>query len=62
MVERADGSKLPGVRIRCPRCKHMVDAFGRSPASVRRCLAQFRESCPRREKNFYQASEWSPRS
>lgn len=42
-----------GVEVECPRCGHIVEAYGRSTRSVARCLVYMREECPKNERNYY---------
>jgi hypothetical protein len=44
---------VDGVTAKCSRCDHTTEAFGRSEASVRRCLFLLREECPMGESNYY---------
>jgi hypothetical protein len=48
---------IPSVRATCSRCGRKTKSYGRSPASVRRCLVLMRRGCPRDESNFYVADE-----
>lgn len=54
-LENDDGITVESIRVICRRCDEETDAFGRGPASVRRCLATLRENCPMDERNFYVA-------
>jgi len=48
-----DHRPVEGVMATCRRCDHATEAFGTSPASVRRCLVMLREECPMGEQNYY---------
>ncbi len=50
-----DGRQIDSVRARCTHCDHETEAYGTSDRSIRRCLVQMREECPRGENNFYVA-------
>jgi len=52
-VEMPDGNTVAGVCAACTRCDHITESGGTSEASIRRCLALLRESCPAGESNFY---------
>lgn len=47
------GHRIDGVLATCSRCGHDTESFGTSDASVRRCLALMRETCPKNENNYY---------
>lgn len=47
------GGATPGVVARCTECDHETESFGEGAASVKRCLAQMRDTCPENENNFY---------
>lgn len=47
------GRDQEGVEVTCKKCKHSVQIFGRSDASIRRGCATLREECPNMERNFY---------
>ena len=49
----ADGFERDGVRVTCTRCEHAAEVVGVTELSVRRCVAILRESCPRKESNWY---------
>lgn len=53
-LENENGRLVPGVRAICERCDHETESFGDDVPSVRRCLVLLRETCPRRERNFYE--------
>lgn len=44
----------PGVRVTCSRCQAIETAGGEHERSIKRCLVQLRENCPRDENNFYE--------
>lgn len=48
-----DFALVDGVCVSCLRCRHEVEVFGGSEASIRRGLVMLREQCPRGEENFY---------
>ena len=51
-----DGDHVPqllGVGVICTRCQNEAEAIGQSEWSVRAALARLRETCPKKEKNFY---------
>jgi hypothetical protein len=50
-----DHGEVPSVKVTCSRCDHVVESYGTSSASIRRCLALMREECPYKESNFYTA-------
>lgn len=54
-LEDDRGRTVESIRVICRRCDEETEAFGRTPASVRRCLAELRENCPMDERNFYEA-------
>lgn len=55
-----DYAAVPSVCIICTRCDHESESYGTSEASVRRSLAELRETCPYAERNFYVTDEsWS---
>jgi len=47
----------PGVLVTCSRCGNTASAFERGRRSVNRCLLQLRNTCPRKEINFYEAEK-----
>lgn len=55
VIEDEFADIVPGVRLYCDRCQHTVEVGGRTGGSVRRALAQLRETCPMGERNWYQA-------
>lgn len=61
MLENDDGRDVPGVRVTCMRCDHTAEAYGLGPRSVRRALAELRETCPEGESNWYYADDGSDR-
>lgn len=54
-LESDEGYEIPSVRVACSRCGHESESFGTSGASIRRCLLELRQECPRGESNFYTA-------
>ena len=44
---------VPSVEVTCTRCKHSVQVFGTSEASIKRGCLMLREECPEGESNFY---------
>lgn len=52
-LQSDQGRDVEGVVATCSRCGHSEESFGTSEASIRRCLVLLRESCPRRERNYY---------
>lgn len=50
----AEGFEVQCVSVECSRCNHSETAYGESEASVKRCLANMRENCPRNENNYYE--------
>jgi hypothetical protein len=46
-----------GFEVVCHKCGQITSAFGTSEKSVKRCLAQLRETCLLGEVNFYYADE-----
>jgi hypothetical protein len=59
MLYDNDDRQVPGVMAVCSRCDFETESFGRKGASVRRCLVEMRNSCPRGEDNFYVADDGS---
>jgi hypothetical protein len=49
---------VPGLSLRCTRCDHEVEVFGTGEDSAKAGAVMLREECPRRERNFYDVSEW----
>lgn len=49
--------RIPSVIVRCTRCAHETESYGRSIRSVRRCLLMLREECPNDEANYYLVEE-----
>lgn len=45
--------EIDGISAACSDCGHSTESLGTSSASIRRCLALMRESCPRGENNYY---------
>ena len=45
--------KIPSVKLTCSSCGHSTESYGRSDASIRRCLAVMREECPEGLGNYY---------
>ena len=58
-IETEDGRMVAGVRATCTCCDSMTEAYGTSPKSVRRALAEMRETCPEGEESFYYADDGS---
>ena len=54
-LENDSGHTVDSIRVICRRCDEETEAFGRTSASVRRCLAELRENCPMNETNYYTA-------
>lgn len=52
-IEGESGYPVESIEATCSRCKHSVEVFGRSDASIRRACLMLREECPRGENNFY---------
>lgn len=52
-VEDVQVGGVPGVSVECSECEHVVTCRGVSQRSVRRALAQLRETCPEGAENFY---------
>lgn len=48
-----DGKQIPSVQAECSRCGHLTEAYGDEIASIKRCLAQMHEDCPKGQNNFY---------
>jgi len=57
VLENDSGKKVSSIKVICGRCDHSEVSFGRGEASVRRCLALFRENCPQNEQNYYKVEE-----
>ena len=57
MIADDDGRFIDSVVVTCERCDHVCTAYGTSEASVKRALAQLRETCPLAERNFYVVEE-----
>ena len=45
---------IEGVQATCERCDNRTTAYGTTAESKRFALLRLRETCPRREKNFYE--------
>lgn len=56
-LENDQGRPIQSVRTRCSRCQYATESFGRSDASIKRCLALLRSECPEMEQNFYTTEE-----
>lgn len=56
-IENDRGIWVKSVSVKCCKCDHTEESYGRSDSSVRRCLALLRENCPNGESNYYDASE-----
>lgn len=54
-IENDKGRMQEGVQVTCGNCGYVVQSFGTSGRSVRRCLVLLKEECPEGEKNFYEA-------
>ena len=52
-----DYATIDSVGAACTRCEYRSEAFGRSEASIKRCLATLRDECPRGEYNYYIVGE-----
>lgn len=50
-----DHGTVKGVVVTCSRCGHVVESFGTTGRSIRRCLAMLKEECPNGESNYYVA-------
>jgi len=57
VILNEDGYEVPGVCAFCQRCGHTTESYGQSDASIKRCLALMRETCPEAENNWYVADE-----
>jgi hypothetical protein len=53
MLPAGDVRSVPGVRVTCRGCGHVVESFGQRGRSLRRCLKALEEECPREETNTY---------
>ena len=56
-LENDSGRTIPSIEVTCSKCGNTAEAFGTSSRSIKRCLAQLRETCPEGENNFYVAEE-----
>ena len=54
-----DYAEAPCLNLTCSKCGHSVEVFGTEEASAKRGAIMLRESCPTRESNFYDVSNWS---
>ena len=54
-----DYGEVEGTIATCTQCSNETESYGTSEASVRRCLAQMRETCPSEGTNFYTVSQES---
>jgi len=54
-----DYTEIEGTTARCARCGNTTESYGTDDRSVRRCLVLLRETCPRRESNFYEPDRMS---
>jgi hypothetical protein len=52
-LDNEDGYPVDSVAATCSRCDHQTESYGTGDASRRRCLLMLRQTCPRRECNFY---------
>lgn len=48
-----DGRLIPSVQAICSKCGHVTESFGADLPSIKRCLAEMRDECPRGQQNFY---------
>lgn len=48
-----DHGLVESVEATCSRCGNRTEAFGFEERSIRRCLAQMRDTCPKGERNVY---------
>ena len=53
-LENDSGYGVEGVFVTCNWCGHVVQSFGTSESSIKRCLYLMRKECPEGESNFYQ--------
>lgn len=54
-IENDEGRPVYGVIASCRKCGNETEAFGTEEGSIRWCLLQMRNECPRNENNFYKA-------
>jgi hypothetical protein len=60
LLENDHGLEIESIRATCSKCGHIVESFGTSGRSVKRCLVLMKEECPEGEENYYvdQEGDW----